>query len=93
MSMCLQAAIERVFGVPFHLLFESFEPEPVASGSIGQVYRARLTPKGARNTGIDAGMFSYLFIYDKVWPILTGRTSSTQYTADTVRTQFDQGSV
>ena len=36
-------------------LFDDFEDAPVASGSIGQVYRARLSAQGARNTGIDAG--------------------------------------
>ena len=36
-------------------LFEEFEEVPVASGSIGQVYQAKLSAKGARNTGIDPG--------------------------------------
>jgi len=39
-------------------LFEEFEEVPVASGSIGQVYQAKLSPKGARNTGVDPGTCS-----------------------------------
>ena len=39
-------------------LFEEFEEVPVASGSIGQVYQAKLSAKGARNTGIDPGAAS-----------------------------------
>ena len=41
-------------------LFEEFEEVPVASGSIGQVYQAKLSAKGARNTGIDPGNIEQL---------------------------------
>ena len=50
-----EAAVERAFGAPAAELFDDFPAEPVASGSIGQVYKARLSAKGARNTGIDPG--------------------------------------
>ncbi|CAL8470433.1 g9975 [Coccomyxa elongata] len=47
--------IQRAFDASVDDLFDEFENIPVASGSIGQVYRAKLSAKGARNTGIDAG--------------------------------------
>ena len=50
-----EAAIQRSFGLPIAELFTSFEATPIASGSIGQVYRAMLSPKGAAHTGIDPG--------------------------------------
>lgn len=50
-----QHAIQRAFDASVEDLFDEFENIPVASGSIGQVYRAKLSAKGARNTGIDAG--------------------------------------
>lgn len=40
-------AIEDAFGLPANELFTSIERQPVASGSIGQVHRAVLAPKGA----------------------------------------------
>ena len=49
------AAVERAFGAPASELFDEFPEGPVASGSIGQVYKARLSAMGARNTGIDPG--------------------------------------
>ena len=48
-------AIAQAFDATVEELFDDFEATPLASGSIGQVYRARLSEKGARNTGIDAG--------------------------------------
>lgn len=42
-----EAAVEGSFGAPISELFESFEAEPVASGSIAQVGAARSNP-GAR---------------------------------------------
>ncbi|EIE27087.1 ABC1-domain-containing protein [Coccomyxa subellipsoidea C-169] len=48
-------AIQRAFDASVEDLFEEFDAVPVASGSIGQVYRAMLSDKGARNTGIDPG--------------------------------------
>lgn len=48
--------IKQAFDANIEDLFDEFEEKPVASGSIGQVYRARLSTKGARNTGIDAGV-------------------------------------
>ena len=50
-----QHAIKRAFDASVEELFDEFDGVPVASGSIGQVYRAMLSAKGARNTGIDAG--------------------------------------
>jgi len=39
-----QVILEQ-FGVPMEEIFEEFDPVPVASGSIAQVYHAKLTPK------------------------------------------------
>ena len=50
-----RAVIRQAFGASVEELFEEFEEVPVASGSIGQVYQAKLSAKGARNTGIDPG--------------------------------------
>ena len=47
--------IRQALGASVEELFEEFEEVPVASGSIGQVYQAKLSVKGARNTGIDPG--------------------------------------
>lgn len=44
-------AIEAAFGMPVADLFEAIEQVPVASGSIGQIHRARLSEKGAALTG------------------------------------------
>tara|TARA_B100000609_G_scaffold194410_1_gene186944 strand:+ start:23663 stop:24955 length:1293 start_codon:yes stop_codon:yes gene_type:complete len=38
----MKASIEEAFGQPLEELFERFEEEPIASASIGQVYRGRL---------------------------------------------------
>ena len=48
----VQAAFEHLERQP---LFESFELQPVASGSIAQVHRARLSPYGAAVTGSRPG--------------------------------------
>lgn len=50
-----RAAIERSFGRPIDALFQSFDREPIASGSIGQVHLARLSEEGARGTGCTPG--------------------------------------
>ena len=49
------SAIRRAFAGTSEDLFQQFEERPVASGSIAQVYRARLSQKGALHTGMDAG--------------------------------------
>lgn len=48
-------AVKHAFGMPVEDLFQWIEHTPLASGSIGQIHRARLTPKGARMTGCRAG--------------------------------------
>ncbi|PSC73099.1 putative serine threonine-kinase abkC [Micractinium conductrix] len=45
------AAVESSLGEPLHELFSEFEAQPVASGSIAQVYRAKLTERGAKLAG------------------------------------------
>ena len=50
-----EAAVARAFGLPASELFEWIERAPVASGSIGQVHRARLSAKGALLAGRPEG--------------------------------------
>lgn len=40
--------VERAFGLPLSLLFDRFESEPIASGSIGQVHLATLRRDGSQ---------------------------------------------
>jgi ubiquinone biosynthesis protein len=42
------AIIERELAQPLGVLFSEFEPEPVAAASLGQVYAARLNPRGIK---------------------------------------------
>ncbi len=44
-------AVLRALGRPPEALFESFEDQPVASGSIAQIHRATLSEEGAAATG------------------------------------------
>ncbi|KAK9788286.1 hypothetical protein WJX73_008757 [Symbiochloris irregularis] len=48
-------AIQQALGAPLENFFDDFEGEPIASGSIGQVHRARLSVRGAKSTGIEPG--------------------------------------
>ena len=50
-----EAAIEAAFGFGVPELFSWLEPEPLASGSIGQIHRAALAGAGARLTGMPEG--------------------------------------
>jgi len=51
-----EAAIREAFGCADVVdLFDHFPPTPVASGSIGQVYRATLSREGGRRAGLDPG--------------------------------------
>jgi hypothetical protein len=47
-----RAAIFQSFKLHIEDIFEEFEPEPVASGSIAQVYKARLMPQFALPGGV-----------------------------------------
>jgi aarF domain-containing kinase len=38
------AVVENVFSRPFSEVFETFDPEPIGSGAIAQVYKATLRP-------------------------------------------------
>lgn len=49
------AAVEAAFGAPIDQMFDSFEEDPVASGSIAQVHRATLSARGARGTSLPPG--------------------------------------
>ena len=49
------AAIEAAFGGPLSDVFESFDREPVASGSVAQIHRATLSEAGARAAGVPCG--------------------------------------
>lgn len=48
-------AISAAFERPVQHLFDAFEEEPVASGSIAQIHRARLSAIGASYTGYKQG--------------------------------------
>lgn len=50
-----ESEIEDSFGFRVEDLFDEFEGEPVASGSIGQIHRCALSDVGARLTGVDRG--------------------------------------
>lgn len=50
-----QKAIREAFGLQIEEVFEWLDTKALASGSIGQVHRARLSAKGARITGGLAG--------------------------------------
>lgn len=50
-----ESEIEDSFGFRVEDLFEKFECDPVASGSIGQIHRCALSDVGARLTGVDQG--------------------------------------
>lgn len=50
-----ECAVRDAFGFGVNDLFTSFETEPVASGSIGQIHRARLSETGARLTNMTPG--------------------------------------
>jgi len=49
------AAVEAAFGGPLSTVFETFDLEPVASGSVAQVHRATLSEAGARAAGAKRG--------------------------------------
>ena len=49
------AAIEAAFGGPLSSVFETFEKDPVASGSVAQVHRATLSEAAARAAGATPG--------------------------------------
>lgn len=49
------AAMDRALPLPAGDLFDNFDSQPVASGSIGQVHRAVLGQQGASATGVPAG--------------------------------------
>ncbi|GAX81695.1 hypothetical protein CEUSTIGMA_g9123.t1 [Chlamydomonas eustigma] len=50
-----QQTVEAAFGMPLDDIFEFIEMRPVASGSIGQIHRAKLSKKGAAITGCHPG--------------------------------------
>ncbi len=57
-----QRAVAAAFGAPLDAVFSEFEREPLGSGSIAQVYRARLTGEAAdvavkvRHPGVEQRM-------------------------------------
>ena len=50
-----EEAVRQSFGFGVRDLFEHFDAEPVASGSIGQIHRGVLSATGARLTGMTPG--------------------------------------
>lgn len=49
------AAVEAAFGRPLGELFGAWEDAPLASGSIAQIHRARLSPTAAASAGVAPG--------------------------------------
>jgi predicted unusual protein kinase regulating ubiquinone biosynthesis (AarF/ABC1/UbiB family) len=49
------AAVEASFQRPLHEVFAAWEMAPIASGSIAQIHRARLSPQAAAQCGVPAG--------------------------------------
>eukprot|EP00879_Flechtneria_rotunda_P001028 GHRR01001165.1.p1 GENE.GHRR01001165.1~~GHRR01001165.1.p1 ORF type:complete len:760 (+),score=252.82 GHRR01001165.1:251-2530(+) len=47
--------VEAAFQRPLRELFSSWEEYPIASGSIAQIHRARLSPQAAASCGVPAG--------------------------------------
>ncbi len=47
-----RAVVKEQFGHELEEIFATFDPEPVASGSIAQVYRAKLTPEWRDKVGL-----------------------------------------
>eukprot|EP00889_Picochlorum_renovo_P000886 jgi/Picre1/27916/NNA_000878.t1 len=53
--IALGRRIEEAFGFPVNVLFDEFNTSPVASGSIGQIHRAKVSAVGSRLTGMEQG--------------------------------------
>ena len=66
-----KSAIAEAFPGSVDELFEQFDEQPVASGSIAQVYKARLSHKGALHTGMHAGKSVDLVINHWYCPVRT----------------------
>jgi aarF domain-containing kinase len=49
------AMVEAAFNRPLRELFSAWEAQPIASGSIAQIHRARLSPQAAASCGVAAG--------------------------------------
>eukprot|EP00210_Caulerpa_lentillifera_P000563 g544.t1 len=48
--------IQSSFGLPVDSLFDQFDDQPIASGSIGQIHRAHLSETGSIMSGVPLGM-------------------------------------
>jgi aarF domain-containing kinase len=48
-------AVEAAFNRPLRELFSAWESQPIASGSIAQIHRARLSPQAAASCGVASG--------------------------------------
>jgi len=49
------AMVESAFNRPLRELFSAWEEQPIASGSIAQIHRARLSPQAAASCGVAPG--------------------------------------
>lgn len=49
------AMVEAAFNRPLRELFSAWEAQPIASGSIAQIHRARLSPQAAASCGVAPG--------------------------------------
>lgn len=69
--------LEEAYGCPLEDIYEEFDHQPVASGSIGQVYRAKLREDVARRATLEdlAAYAAERTLFQKLWDWVLGGAS------------------